>query len=93
MQTFILFGKYYLADSVKNISASKTNEAHEKINAMGGKIISIYSLLGNYDLLIIAKFNDFSATMKASVELNRLMGCSFVTSPALSIKEFDDLMG
>jgi len=92
MITFIMFGKYSQL-SVKEISANRTHKATAVVEENGGKIISGYALLGKTDLIIVAEFPSVEAAMKTSVALTKLLGISFTTSPALSVEEFDKLIG
>ena len=92
MTTFIMFGKYS-QESIKHISAKRTEQSKELIEKNGGELKSGYALLGTTDLVLIVEFPDTAKAMKASVELSKLLGISFTTAPALSAEEFDQLMG
>ena len=92
MATFIMFGKYS-QESIKHISAKRTEQSKELIEKNGGELKSGYALLGTTDLVLIVEFPDTAKAMKASVELSKLLGISFTTAPALSAEEFDQLMG
>ena len=59
---------------------------------MGGEITSMYAILGEYDLIFIADLPNVSKALKASLALNRMLGITFSTSPALKIEEFDSLV-
>jgi uncharacterized protein with GYD domain len=87
-----MFGKY-TPDSIEDISAQRTQDATKVIGDAGGKIVSGYALLGETDLVVIAEFPNNEQAMKASVGLARLLEISFTTSPAVSIEEFDQLVG
>jgi len=91
MTTYIMFGKF-AAGAVKEISAERTKKSVEIIERNGGKVKSLYALLGETDTLAIVDFPSLEQAMKASVELTRLLGISFTTSPAVTIEEFDKLM-
>jgi len=91
MATFFMFGKYS-SEAVKGISPKRTKAAEEVINKFGGKMESIYALLGEKDLVIISTFPGVEAAMKASVALSKMTGISFTTLPALPVEEFDKLM-
>ena len=92
MPTYIMFGKY-TPDSIEDISAQRTQDATKVIGDAGGKVVSGYALLGETDLVLIAEFPGNEQAMKASVGLARLLEISFTTSPAVSIEEFDQLVG
>lgn len=92
MATYVLFGKYS-ADSIKEISAERTQKANKLISDNGGSVLSGYALLGDTDLLIVIDFPSNKDAMKASVGLAKLLGVSFSTAPAVSLEEFDQLAG
>lgn len=92
MPTYVMFGKY-TPDSMEDISAQRTQDATKVIGDAGGKIVSGYALLGETDLVLIAEFPGNEQAMKASVGLARLLEISFTTSPAVSIEEFDQMVG
>jgi uncharacterized protein with GYD domain len=92
MTTYFLFGKYS-HDSIKHISAKRTNEAIAEIEGNGGKLNAGYSLLGEHDLVLIVDFPSTEQVMKASVALAKLLEISFSTSPAVSMEDFDKLVG
>jgi uncharacterized protein with GYD domain len=85
-----VFGKYS-SKGVKEISAERTEKANALLDTLGGKIITGYALLGETDLVFIVDFPGVKEAMKASVELNKLLGISFTTAPAVTIEEFDKL--
>ncbi|MDD5042402.1 MAG: GYD domain-containing protein [Candidatus Omnitrophica bacterium] len=92
MSKFFMYGKY-TKDALADISKDRTSRALEVIAKAGGKVNSMYALLGKYDVVLIADFPGVSEVMKASVALNRLTGISFVSFPAISVEEFDKVMG
>lgn len=92
MTTFIMTGKYS-AESVKQISGERTVKAGQIVQQCGGTIVGGYATLGDADLLVIAEFPGVAEAMKASVGLNKALGISFSTTPALRIEDFDKLVG
>ena len=90
MTTYILFGKMSV-NAVKDVSSVRTMKAVTIVEKYGGRIQSIYALLGGADVLAIIDFPDMNEAMKASVELTKLLGIAFSTSPAMTIDEFDKL--
>lgn len=92
MSTYVLFGKYS-PDSIKEISADRTQKAEQLIRDSGGTIKSGYALLGKVDLLLVIDFPSNNDAMKASVGLAKLLGVGFTTAPAVSVEEFDNLVG
>ena len=91
MATFFMFGKYS-SEAVKDMSAKRTDKGLNIIKNFGGKVSSMYALLGELDLVFITDFPSIKEAMKASVALSKLTGISFTTSPAITVAEFDNLM-
>ncbi len=92
MSTFIMFGKYS-HDSIKEISTERTQKANQLISANGGSVKSGYALLGDTDLVLVVDFPSNENAMKVSIGLAKLLGVSFSTAPAVSMEEFDKLVG
>jgi uncharacterized protein with GYD domain len=92
MATFVMFGNYSL-DSVKEISRKRTDKAEALIVENGGSLVSGYALLGKVDLMLIIDFPGIEQAMKTSVGLAKLLGISFTTAPAVSIEQFDKMVG
>jgi uncharacterized protein with GYD domain len=92
MTTYFMFGKYS-HDSIKKISTQRTNEAVSEIGKNGGKLKSGYALLGEHDLILIVDFPTTEQAMKTSVTLAKQLGISFTTLPAVSMEDFDKLVG
>ncbi len=90
MATFFMFGSYS-AEAIKEISITRTEQAREKIQQLGGEVNGIYALLGEYDILFCVNLPDTEAAMKASISLNQLTGISFKTCPAVKVEVFDRL--
>jgi len=91
MGTFIMFGDYSY-DSVKEISPQRTNAATQLIEKAGGELKYVYVLLGETDLLLITEFPTVTQAMKASIDLSKLLGVVFKTSPAIGADEFDKIV-
>ncbi|MFZ2087750.1 MAG: GYD domain-containing protein [Desulfobaccales bacterium] len=92
MATFLMFGKYS-RKAVEKISTERTEKTVELAKKFGGDIKSMFAMLGEYDLLFIAELPDAAKAMQFSVALSQLTGISFSTCPAVSVEEFDKLMG
>lgn len=92
MPIFLMFGKYS-SESLKDISSERTDLAVSVIKKNGGKVISMYAVLGEHDLVFTLDFPDAEKAMATSVELNKLTGISFTTSPVVEVEKFDKLMG
>ena len=92
MPIFMMFGKYS-SNSIKGISSDRTEKAKELVEKQGGKIISMYAVLGEHDLVFTLDFPDTGNAIKASVALNKLTGINFTTSPVVEVEQFDKLVG
>jgi uncharacterized protein with GYD domain len=91
MPIFMMFGKYG-PESLKGISAERTRRAVEVIEKNGGKVISMYAVLGEHDLVFTLDFPDAEKALSASVALNRITGIQFTTSPVVEVEKFDKLV-
>ena len=91
MPIFMIFGKYS-SDAFKGISAERTDKAVDLIKKQGGKIISMYAVLGEHDLVFTLDFPDTEKALATSVALNKLTGISFTTSPVVEVEKFDRLV-
>ena len=92
MSTYFLFGTY-TRDAIKGIAAKRTQRAEELIAGFGGKLRSVYALLGEYDIVIIADLPSNQEAMQASVEISKDTGVTFKTCPAVPVADFDNLFG
>jgi len=87
-----MFGRYS-SEAIKGISSARTEKARELILENGGKIITMYAVMGEHDLVFTIDFPDANMAMAASVALHRLTGIHFTTSPVVDVEQFDRLMG
>jgi uncharacterized protein with GYD domain len=92
MPIFLMFGKYS-SGALKDISSDRTQKARETIKMNGGKIISMYAVMGEHDLVFTIDFPDADKAMATSVALYKLSGIHFTTSPVVNVEEFDKLVG
>ena len=92
MSTYLMFGKYSM-DAVKAISAERTEESMALVKQNGGEFKGGYALLGDIDLVLIVDLPDTEHAMKTSAALSNLLGISFSTAPAISVEDFDKMMG
>ena len=90
MSTFFMFGKYS-QEALKNISADRTRRAINEIQKLGGRVKSVYALLGDNDLVFIVNLPSAAQATLASIALTKMTGISFKTSTAIPIDEFDRL--
>lgn len=91
MATFILFGKYS-AEALKGVSAARTKKAAALVKKLKGRVVGMYAMLGDKDLVFVLELPGMEEALKASVGLFRLTGITFTTSPAVSVEEFDKLL-
>jgi uncharacterized protein with GYD domain len=91
MPIFMMFGKYS-EDALKKVSSERTRKAVNIIEKNGGKVISMYAVLGEHDLILTLDFPDAEKALLTSVTLNTLTGISFVTSPVVDVEQFDKLI-
>ncbi len=90
MAKFFMYGKYS-REAMKGISAERTKMALDVITKAGGKVNSMYALLGKYDIVLITDFPGVADVMKASIALKKLTSISFVSFPAITMEEFDKI--
>lgn len=92
MPIFLMFGTYS-AEAVKGISSARTEKARSLIKENGGKIVSMYAVMGDHDLVFTVDFPDAEKAMTTSMALHKLTGIHFSTSPVVDVEQFDKLMG
>jgi len=91
MAIFFMFGKY-TAESRRQISAERTQQAIGAIKKLGGEVNAMHALLGPYDLLFCITIAGIEEAIKASLALSDLTGVSFTTCPAVTVEVFDRLV-
>jgi uncharacterized protein with GYD domain len=92
MSIFLMFGKYS-SEATKDISPDRTEKTREVIGKNGGKIISMYAVMGEHDLVFTIDFPDADKAIATSVALHKLTGIHFTTSPVVDVEQFDKLVG
>lgn len=92
MGNYLMLGKYS-ADAVRDIGSERTKQTISIIEKAGGKVSSMYALLGGYDLVLMVELPNVSQAMKTSVSLAKLTGISFRSFPAITVEEFDQSIG
>ena len=90
MTSFFLFGTY-TQEAMDGIDANRTKKAEEIIKGYGGKLHSVYALLGEYDIVMIADLPGVPEAVQVSIALTRDTGIAFSSSPALPVADFDRL--
>jgi uncharacterized protein with GYD domain len=91
MPIFMMFGKYS-TDALKGVSSERTKKAVEIIKKNGGKVISMYAVIGEHDLVFTLDLPDAEKALATSAAISRLTGISFTTSPVVDVEQFDKLM-
>lgn len=91
MAVFFMFGKYS-QDSLRNITAKRTQEAVGVIEKLDGQVTAMYAMLGPYDVVMIVNLPGVSEAVEASIALGKLTGIAFMTCPALTVDRFDHLI-
>jgi len=92
MATFLFFGKYS-SRALQEMSVQRTDKAVDVIKRFGGEVLAMYATLGEYDLVVVVSLPGTDEALKASVALTKLTGISLTTAPAVSVEQFDKLMG
>ena len=92
MSIFLMFGRYS-TEAMRDISPERTEKAREVIQKNDGKIISMYAVMGEHDLVFTIDFPDADKAMATSVALYKLTGIHFTTSPVVDVEHFDKVMG
>jgi uncharacterized protein with GYD domain len=87
----MMFGKY-TTEAMQGISPDRTEKAVQLIKANSGKVISMYAVMGEHDLVFTLDFPDAENAFATSVALNTLTGISFTTSPVVEVEMFDRLI-
>ena len=90
MATFFMFGKYS-HEALKKISPERTRKAINVIQKYGGRVKSVYAMLGGNDLVFIVTLPGAAQATMVSIALTRLTGISFSTSEAIPVDQFDKL--
>ena len=91
MAKFLMLGKYS-AVAVKGISSERTKKVEAAIKRQGGRVLSMFALLGRYDLALLVELPSVAAALKVSVAIAKMTGIGFTTAPAIPVAEFDKLM-
>ena len=92
MATYILLMKY-TDEGVKNIKdvPRRIQQASEGGERMGGKIVSFYPVMGEYDYVCIAEFEDDETMMTYSLVLNSIGNVRTTTLKAFTSEWLIDL--
>jgi uncharacterized protein with GYD domain len=88
MAKYLMLGKYSV-EAIQGITTDRTKKVVGAIEKAGGKINSMYALLGGNDLAFVVDFPGMPEAMRASVSITKMTGIAFTTSPAMTVEEFD----
>jgi uncharacterized protein with GYD domain len=89
---FLMLGRYSL-EAIKGIKKERTKKVISIIEGKNGKVEQMFALLGGYDLAFVVDFPSVKEAISASVEITKLTGISFNTLAAITVEEFDKLLG
>jgi len=92
MATYLMFGKYS-PDGLKQMSPQRTQQVVQLIEQQGGKVEAMYATLGEHDLVFVVDLPGTDQAMAASVAMAKATGIGFTTAPAVSVEQFDKLVG
>jgi uncharacterized protein with GYD domain len=90
MTTFFFFGSY-TGDAIEGIDARRTRDAEKIITGFGGELRSVYALLGESDIVMIAELPGVPEALQVSIALTRKTGIRFRSVPAMPVADFDRL--
>ncbi len=89
MQTFVILMKFTAkGGETLGASSQRYERFEEGIRQLGGKILSAYGLLGDYDVLIVAELPDEKAAMKTVIRAASRGTATSKTLTAIPIKQF-----
>jgi len=91
MAKFLMLGKYS-SEAMQGMTAERTKKVVGSIEKAGGKVDSMYALLGMYDLAFIVDFPSVKDALKTSIVLTKATDISFSTLPAITVEEFDKMI-
>ncbi len=91
MPIFMMFGNY-TQEAMKGISSDRTDKVVALVEKNGGKVVSMYAVMGEHDLVLTLDFPDQESALAVSVGLKRLTDITFSTSPVVEVEKFDKLI-
>lgn len=89
MKTFLLFS-VLSPQGVQTLAAvpERLFEVNREVEAIGGRVVKQWALLGSYDFLSVVEAPDEGVIQKVMVELASRGSASFETFPAIPVDEF-----
>jgi uncharacterized protein with GYD domain len=93
MQTYVILMKFTTKGAETLLESSRRYEKFDEgIRELGGRVVSAYGLLGDYDVLIIAEFPDEKAAMKTVIRAASRGTATSKTLTAIPLREFYGLV-
>lgn len=93
MQTYVILMKFTTKGAETLLESSRRyDKFDEGIRELGGRVVSAYGLLGDYDVLIIAEFPDERAAMKTVIRAASRGTATSKTLTAIPLREFYGLV-
>ena len=90
MQAYVSLFKY--KGPVKGGGPERFEKVKDIVANEKGKIMNIYGLLGEYDALLIAKFEDNRAAMRAALRIANLINAQTNTLAAVEGNDFLEIL-
>jgi len=91
MALYMMLGTYSQS-AVREINAARTKEAVGVIEKVNGQVVSMYAMLGQYDIVLVVNLPGNREAMEVSVGLARITGIQFVTGPVIPVDRFDEMV-
>lgn len=91
MATFLMLGTYR-TEGIKAASPARTKTIIDLISKCGGRVSSMYALMGELDAAFLVSFPGNDEAMRASFALSKATGITFATHPAVPVEQFDRLI-
>ena len=91
MATYFMLGKYS-PGAIKKMSSRRTDAAVGVIEQYNGQVVSIYALMGEYDIVFIINLPGNKEAMEVSVALTRTTNIFFTTCPAMPVDRYDAMI-
>jgi len=93
MRTFILLSTLS-PQGMQTLRATPERllEVNREVEALGGRVVNQWALLGDYDFLSVIEAPDEKAVARLTLELSARGSAHFETLPAIDVDEMIELM-
>lgn len=91
MALYMMLGKYSQS-SVCEINSARTKETVGVIERYDGQVVSMYAMLGPYDVIMIVNLPGNREAIEVSVGLSKITGIHFTTGPVIPVDRFDEMI-